>query len=1291
MRGSNPQPFCFLFFHFFTVIRKMIRFSILLLSLFFLSLPGLTPAQAAPRTIYLSARTDGLPGSGTPSDPTNVSTAARFDAFWAAQHTQATKVSGGVDQAVFNLAAGNYSTMTGITVFSGWSLIGAGQSSTTISLISSSPEKMHVISDGYLQSTNITVENMTVDGGVTSTLSTSLTKGFNIPAAGKTVTISVRKSSLFTVNGYAYLQGPADAAGFMASYGVFTVTGIPNGTSITLRNDSPSGMGTVDFPAASRAVPSGVSVILPYHRVGLCLTYKNITVQNVTIQNVMNVVYEGESGIQIGADGTHNGVNNHITDCTLKGIYGTYAWGIYLTGAVNSKIAWAQCDITGCTVIGGGWYQGIGGYQMKNCTFSGNHISDFPECFYVDSGSNSNITITNNVFVGSPEYGYGVICFNGDPISNSLFSGNTITSNNNQADIFLAGNVSNNTFSNNQLLGTGFPLSMGNVKTGEVMKGNYFSNNIIGTATPGCCIVSSSYGSELGNVAQGSNKLILLGLTNLNGSKVQASGSTPGGQSSTPGTSTPGSTASGTTSSSKPTSSSSTTSTSKPSPSSSTSSSSGTSSGNASPPPPGYSPPGSSSPAGTTASSSSTVSTIWLAARTDGISGSGTQSDPIDVSTAAKFDAFFAKRYAAHFSNYSSYDPMTFQFLPGSYSCSGINAMSGWHLSGSDQSTTVINVTAASYASDSTKFLTPTQGIWCSYGARDIQVKNLTLDGGVRATGIPLSSSFSMPGPRGTVEVTVSNPAQVSLGKWYYLQDTAMTNGIQKWWGILTCTAINGNTVTLQNAEVAKTGTVTGDITSGSPLVRNLSSTANLEEGQTIDSSAFAGGSASIASVDTSTQIRMTANATTTANRVTLTYSPYLTNNGTGEITITARLFPAGSRSGITLQSNAIQIENVTVQDVSMPLGEGPGGIGIINSTVNQTSGSGNSIDDCTVKDMFGIYGDYISAENSGTNGVTEEVNIANNTVLGNGYSKAIVMTGISNSAVSGNTLSKVNTGLYCDSGDSAEDTISANSFSGVNGIYLGAVDPAYFTDGTIKNNVISLTSTDGTGIRLTFNTSNVTISDNIITIESGGDGSHGIMLSDLNAAPSSNKITDNQIAPSLTNKGIDAGTNQILSSDQPPPPPPPPGGSTPINAQTGISLQAHTAASLRTDPDSVTPGSTPLISAATPAVAALISSPPAPGPASTPTGRTMASASPPPPGAALDPAENALVQRLTRDVALMESLSSGPTFSPPAGTSATGPGGKMDPSLASSELQQKKLLAELNFLIHQIQEENNK
>jgi hypothetical protein len=1239
--------------------------------LFLLSVLGATQfaAAATSRTIYLAPRTDGLTGTGTQSDPVNVSTTTQFDAFWTAQHTYATAVPGGIDNAVFYLASGNYTSLTGIKAFSGWSLIGAGQDLTKISLVSTSTGRVQIISDDYSTGTNVTIEDMTLDGGVTTALSASLTRGFNVPAAGKTVTISVSKSSLFAVKGYAFLQGLADSTGFMAAYGVFTVTAIPNGTSITIRNDSPSGLGNVNLPVAAKVVPSGVNVILPCQRVGLTLAYKNITVDNVTIQNVIYIAtganYEGPTGIIIGADHTHNGSNNQITNCTLKGIYGTSPLGIYLTGDVTSTTAWAQCDITGCTITGGGWYQGIGGYQMRNCIFSGNHVSNFPECFYADSGSNSNITISNNVFTGGTGNGYGVICFNGNPFFNSAFSGNTIISTNNGADVFVAGNVSNNTFSRNQFLGNGFPLAMGDVKAGDVMKGNYFSNNVIGTALSRSWIASTSYGSELGNVVQGSNTIVLLGLTNLNGSSAQVANSTAGSQSVSSSKPTPATTAPNTTSTS----------------SSSTSSSSTASSGNSAPT--GSVPTSSSSTSGTIPSTSLTASTVWLASRTDGIAGLGTQTNPLDVSTAAKFDAFFASRYAAHFSNFSSYDPATFQFLSGSYSCSGINAMSGWHLVGSGQSTTVIHLTADSYASDSSKSMNSTLGISCSYGARDIQVKNLTLDGGVRATGIPVSTGFTMPSPRESVEVTVSNPAQISLEKWYYVQDTAMTNGVQKWWGIMTCTAINGSTVTLQNAEVAAAGTITGDITAGSPLVRNVSSTADLEEGQKISNSTFAGGSASIASVDTSTQIKMTSNATTTANGVTLTYSPYLTNNGSGQVPATAYLFPAGSRSGISLQSNGIQIENVTVQDVSMPLVEGPVGIAIVNSLVNQTVGSSNIIEGCTVKDVFGIYGDYISANNNpGTNGITEQVNITNNTVSGNGYSNGIELAGIFNSAIAGNTISNVNTGLSCIAGDNASNAISANSFSGASGIYFGVASPGYLVGGAVRNNVITLTSSNGTGIELTLNTSNVTISNNIITIGSAGNGSEGIAASNLSTGANSNTIINNQIASSLSNDGIDAGRNQSFSSNQIQQNVS--GQTTAPNAQIGIPLQVDTAAILRTDPGSGTTTSLPLTSAV-----ALISSIPsipttsdAQSAASDITSNIKTSIS----SSTSDIGTNALVQRLTRDVALMEAISAESTLPPTGGSSSIAPNGKTDPTSSSSELQQKKLLAELDALINQIQ-----
>ncbi len=447
-----------------------------------------------------------------------------------------------------------------------------------------------------------------------------------------------------------------------------------------------------------------------------------------------------------------------------------------------------------------------------------------------------------------------------------------------------------------------------------------------------------------------------------------------------------------------------------------------------------------------------TPATIWVSTRTDGLPGTGTQSDPFDLSSPAKFDAFFAARYAAYYRDSSSYDAVVFHFLPGNYASNstGIMAVSGWQLIGAGQDSTVLKFPSVSYASSAAKRPADVTGVNTNWGSTDITVQDLTLDGGARDTRIPISAGFVMPGPRESVTITVPDTGKLAVGKWYYVQDMAMTNGKQMWWGMVTCTAINGRNVTLQNAEVPVAGTVTGDTTAGSPVVKNISSSANLEQDQPITCSACAGDT-TIVSVDSPRQVTLGRNATATAAGVTLSYGVCFTGNVSGPVLATACLFPAANRAGVILQSNNIVIERVTVQDVSIPHYEGAV-LELGNQPRTHKVGSGNIIDHCTVRDVFGIYAAYIAANSANYDnrdpvdtGITEQVQITNNTVIGNGYYLGIGLAGNSNTTISGNTISNVGACLYCDTGFNTGFTITGNNFSGPTA-FIWAWAPAILT-----------------------------------------------------------------------------------------------------------------------------------------------------------------------------------------------------------------------------------------------------
>jgi hypothetical protein len=114
------------------------------------------------RQVYISIRTDGLPGSGTQTDPYNGSTPAKFDALMNSfQYTP--------NLAIHLVGRGPFPTYAGHTWFvqSGWVISGDGMSSTTIQMVGSAAGLHYDVdvfkSDSKLSTDNVTIQNLTID------------------------------------------------------------------------------------------------------------------------------------------------------------------------------------------------------------------------------------------------------------------------------------------------------------------------------------------------------------------------------------------------------------------------------------------------------------------------------------------------------------------------------------------------------------------------------------------------------------------------------------------------------------------------------------------------------------------------------------------------------------------------------------------------------------------------------------------------------------------------------------------------------------------------------------------------------------------------------------------------------------------------------------------------------------------------------------------------------------------------------------------------------------------------
>jgi hypothetical protein len=108
---------------------------------------------------------------------------------------------------------------------------------------------------------------------------------------------------------------------------------------------------------------------------------------------------------------------------------------------------------------------------------------------------------------------------------------------------------------------------------------------------------------------------------------------------------------------------------------------------------------------------------VWIAVRTDGEAGSGSESDPFDGSTEPKFDALMGA-FPAN---------VVIHLLPGVFLTNGGDAWfvkPGWEIIGSGQGLTTLRL--AGFSTDNHKHIILNSG---SSGATGVEVHDLTLDG----------------------------------------------------------------------------------------------------------------------------------------------------------------------------------------------------------------------------------------------------------------------------------------------------------------------------------------------------------------------------------------------------------------------------------------------------------------------------------------------------------------------------------------------------------------------------------
>ena len=138
--------------------------------------PTATPSSNPTQECWIAVRTDGLPGSGTQSDPYNGSTAAKFDTIMGS-------FQGLQNLGIHLIGAGPFRTDLHHpwTVQTGWIISGDGIDVTTVQLTGNASgvsQACCIASNPNFATNNVTITNLTIDCNW-SALSSSVAVGAN--------------------------------------------------------------------------------------------------------------------------------------------------------------------------------------------------------------------------------------------------------------------------------------------------------------------------------------------------------------------------------------------------------------------------------------------------------------------------------------------------------------------------------------------------------------------------------------------------------------------------------------------------------------------------------------------------------------------------------------------------------------------------------------------------------------------------------------------------------------------------------------------------------------------------------------------------------------------------------------------------------------------------------------------------------------------------------------------------------------------------------------------------------
>lgn len=355
--------------------------------------PSPTPRPTPAQFVWIAARTDGQPGSGTQDDPYDGSTQQKFDAVM-------TNLQGLTNLGI-NLGAGTFRTSTAKSwsVRRGWVIAGAGMDETIIQL-SGSLAGMHfgvscLTSNPSMATDNVVIHDLTCDAnwdelGPTADAGAGARSFHDASiAAGSAVVISA--SANFS---------PADYSRTISG------GGIPPGAIITSVQDVQHATMSINATANASAVAVTIGGEKNVKTGGVVLWGSNNLLQNVRSINAYGSAANGQEQfvMLLASPPNTEGYDNIIQSCRVERPCGNYGTPYAIAGtahhpSVGSKVLSCYAEGRNDGLMTGFTTGGVNAAYVKDCVVDGCTFVDCLGAVYQDTGTCDGFTITNNTVI----------------------------------------------------------------------------------------------------------------------------------------------------------------------------------------------------------------------------------------------------------------------------------------------------------------------------------------------------------------------------------------------------------------------------------------------------------------------------------------------------------------------------------------------------------------------------------------------------------------------------------------------------------------------------------------------------------------------------------------------------------------------------------------------------------------------------------------------------------------------------------------------------------------------------